>query len=64
MTVAVAPATKTGWIVGEEWWHIRPMTHAEAVRHEWGEACWTARILSEGEIAEREMRDMPRMGCY
>jgi hypothetical protein len=28
----------------------------EGVRHEWGEACWTARLLGDGEVARREIQ--------
>lgn len=38
------------------WWRIyEPPTIREQVASEWGEACWTARILFIGEVAGREL---------
>lgn len=50
----VVPVDKGGWVVlGSRYWDAFQLDFDQAVRWEWGEACWTARILSDGEVAQR-----------
>lgn len=67
MSVIVqVPGYGWGWTLLGEWWEVRDLTLAETVRHEWGEACWTARILAMGEEADRYLREAAkhRVGCF
>lgn len=62
------PGYEFGWILDEGTFDsmigLRPLDSQEAVRHEWGEAAWTARILAEGEVASLELARLPHRGCF